>query len=133
MATDFLDVLDPNTGEVLYRAERVRGGRERTPQWIIVWIQKMEAMCDRIAMPEEAVLHWFIRSMHYGNFVEMGSWDVARKFGINERTARKYLAGLVRTRALEKMNKRLYRVSLDLAWRGKISEWHKVRAEQAAS
>jgi DNA-binding MarR family transcriptional regulator len=121
---DFLDILDPNTGQILYRAEQRRNSR-KTPAWMVIWRDNMEDLCRKLTSPEVDILHWFIRNMQYGNLVRLGPFDVARRYGIKKGTAYKHLAKLVKAGALQKIQPDLYKVSLNIAWRGSIKDWHK--------
>lgn len=128
MASNAIDLVNPQTGEVLFRAERVTRG-SRTPQWAVVFIRMSQL--QKLNMQETAVLSYLLTQMGWGNIAPVGAFDVARRFGIKKRTAQKHLAGLVKAGVVERLNANCHRVSTEIAWRGRISEWHKMKAMQA--
>lgn len=124
-----LDLADPRTGEVLFRLEP--RARHRTPGWIVIFKAKQMELTEKLKMQELAVLSYLVVQMRWGNMVPLGAFDVARRFGLTKRSAQRYLAGLVKVGAIQKLNTNCYRVSIEVAWLGSLKEWHKLKAEQA--
>lgn len=129
MSTETLDVIHPQTGEVLFRAERITRGR-RTPQWSVIFT-KMEKL-NSLNIQEAGILQYLISEMGWGNVVGVGPFDVGRRFGMKRRTAAKHMRSMVKKGAIERLGTDSYRVSMDLAWKGNLRDWHRQRAELRA-